>query len=321
MSRQISHFKLGLFVLVCGAIGIGALLWIGAVQFFYNARTYAAFFNVSVVGLQKGAPVRYLGVNIGRVGSISLTPDGRLVMVLLDLRSDFKVSPDLAVELTQEGITGQRYLAITTAPPNIKELTPTVTFAVKYPVIQSRPGEMAEIEKALKTLFSKVKSMDLEGLVVEWKTAGAGVNRILADQDIRRTLQNLREVSADLRDLLAVLGKPGTEQQWKQGLENLAATATAARKTAEALQAQLAAMPPHALADITGRMDQLLQTGQTSINRVDKEIDQSLALFQESIFKANQLLSELKALAQSLREEPGRILTRPQGAEPFEQGK
>jgi ABC-type transporter Mla subunit MlaD len=321
MSRQISHFKLGVFILVCGAIGIGALLWIGAVQFFHSAETYAVFFNASVGGLQKGAPVKYLGVSVGRVGSISLAPDGRLVMVLMDLRQDFKVRKDLAVELTQEGITGQRYLALVKAPPNIQELTPTINFPVKYPVIQSRSGEITEIENALRTLYSQVKSMDLGGLVEEWKNAGAGINRIMADKDIRQTLRNLKEVTADLQDLLGPLSKARTENQWKQSLDNLAATVAAARKAVEALETRLTAIPPHEFADISERMDQLLKTGETRINRVDKEINQSLALFRETIFNANQLISEMKGLVQSLREEPGRIFSRPEGSEPFQQQK
>jgi ABC-type transporter Mla subunit MlaD len=317
MSRPISHFKLGLLVLVCGGLGIGALIWIGVAQFFQHTKTYAAFFNVSVEGLQKGAPVNHLGLRVGRVSSIGLAPDGHLIMVLIDVRPDFKVSESMAIGLAQAGITGQRYLAIGKAPADIDKVTPSIHFSVKYPVIRTHPGEMTDIKNALETLYKKLESLDFQGLVAEWKQAAQGMNGILSDKDIQATLRNVREISADLKDLLSVLGRPGNPDEWRKGLENMAKAVAAARKASEALEASLEGIPPNTFGDLAKRMDRMVQMGESAVGSLNKQIDDSLALFQQSVFQVNQLLSELKGLVQSLREEPGRILNRPQGSEPF----
>ena len=317
MSKRISPFKLGIFALVCGTIGIGAVIWIGVAHFFEPTKTYATFFDVSVEGLQNGAPVNYLGVRVGRVSSIGLAPDLRLVRVLLELRPDFEVRESMAAELSQEGITGQRYIAISKAPSNIKQMTPKIDFPVRYPVIPSRPGEMTEIKHALEAIYHKVESVDLEGLVAEWKKTAVRINAYLSEKDIPEILQNVQEISADLRDLLSVLQEPGTPLEWKKSFQNLAAAVAAVQKAAGALEAQLAAVPPNTFADISERMDHILKMGETSIDSLNSQIDQSLELFQDSIYRVNQLLADLKTLVQSLKEEPGRILTRPEGSEPF----
>jgi hypothetical protein len=162
-----------------------------------------------------------------------------------------------------------------------------------------------------------LESLDFQGLVAEWKQAAQGMNGILSDKDIQATLRNVREISADLKDLLSVLGRPGNPDEWRKGLENMAKAVAAARKASEALEASLEGIPPNTFGDLAKRMDRMVQMGESAVGSLNKQIDDSLALFQQSVFQVNQLLSELKGLVQSLREEPGRILNRPQGSEPF----
>jgi len=317
MSHRINPFKIGLFVLVCGAIGMGALIWIGVAHFFEATKTYVTFFNVSVVGLQKGAPVDYLGVKVGRVSQIGLAPDGRLVRVMMSLTPVFKLSGSMAAELSQAGITGQRYVAIGKAPSNLQEMTPKIDFEVSYPVIPSRPGEITEIKSSLQNLYKKVESLDLEGLISEWKKTAVRINTYLSGNDIPETLRNVEEISADLKDLLSALGEPGVPQEWQKGFRNAAEAIAAVRKSAEALEAQMKNIPPGSFGDISKRIDHVVRTGEASMRSLNTQVNQSLDLFQESLYQANSLLADLRALVQSLKENPGQILNRPEGREPF----
>jgi phospholipid/cholesterol/gamma-HCH transport system substrate-binding protein len=94
---KISHFKLGLFFVVCLGLGLGILIWIGTSDFFKHKETYATFFNVSVGGLSEGSAVHYLGLKVGEVTSVKLAPDGKLIMVLLKMQPDFKVGKNMAI--------------------------------------------------------------------------------------------------------------------------------------------------------------------------------------------------------------------------------
>jgi ABC-type transporter Mla subunit MlaD len=291
MARRVSRFKVGLFFLIGAAIILGGLLWAGATHFFQPAKTYESFFNESLEGLGPGASVSYLGVKVGRVSSVSIAPDGKLVRVLLKISPDFNVQGK-AVELKLKGVMGQLYLAINQAPANLEEVTPKITFSHKYPLIPSIPGQMSQIIDALESVYHKIKAVDLEGLVAAWKKTGREANVLLADKDIPRTIRNLREISGDIRNLTSILGKPGTPAKWKKAFANLADTAAAARKTSEALASQLERLPPG------------------SVGEISRQIEYTLV-------QINQVLANLKGMIHELREEPGKVLVIPKSKEPF----
>ena len=125
-----------------------------------------------------------------------------------------------------------------------------------------------------------------------WKNAGQSADHLLSDKDIRRTISNARKISADIENLTAILGKPGTPPKWKKAFANLAATAAAARKSTEVLASQLEHIPPGAVGDVT------------------RQIEYTLV-------QINQVLTNLKGMVHELKEEPGKILVIPKSEEPF----
>ena len=291
MARKISHFQLGLFFLITLAIAIGGLIWVGATHIFQPVKTYVTFFKDSVEGLTPGADVSYLGVKVGRVSTIGIAPDGKLIRVELKLAPNFDAQGKVAT-MSLKGITGQLYVAISQAPPDLKKVTPKITFAHRYPLIPSKPGEMVQIETSLKKIVKKLESVDLTGLVADWRKTARTANALLAEPDLHQTIRNLRAVTGDIKNLVGVLGKPGTPPEWRKSFRNLAAAAAAARKGTEALAVRLKRLPPGAAATVT------------------RELEQTL-------FQLNQVLSSLHGLVHELREEPGKVLVLPKGKEPF----
>lgn len=317
MSRNISHFKLGLFFLISGAIILGGLLWVGAAHLFQATKTYVTFFDQSVEGLGPGAGVNYLGLKVGRVTSIGLAPDGKLVRVVMALQPKFKITDSMAIELELKGITGQRFLAIVKAPPDIKKVTPAIDFPTQYPVIPSRRGQMTQITDALEKIYQRVKSADIEGLINSWKQTAQDANALLTSKKIQETLTNVKDMTADLKDLMGPLSRPGNPEKWQQAFSNLAQAADASRKASEALARQLQKLPPGALANLTRSMDRMVHTSRKSVKSMQQQADQTLAALQQTLYQANQTLASLKELITSLREEPGQIFKRPQSSEPF----
>ena len=294
MAKKISHFQLGLFFLISLVIVVGGLIWAGTTHVFTSAKTYVTFFNESVQGLNPGARVTYLGVQVGTVQSIGIAPDGKLIRVKMQLASNFNVA-NMAVKLIFAGILGQLYLSIDQAPPDLDQITPKINFPLKYPLIPARPSEI-QIAEALAKIYKKIESVDFEGLIADWRKPAQEATRLLADKDIRKTIQNFREISetfyADVKNLVNVLGKPGTPQKWQKSFADLAATAAAAQKSSEALASQLERIPPGSVGNIARQMEQ-------------------------TIFQINQVLTNLKGLVHELEEKPGKILIVPREQEPF----
>jgi ABC-type transporter Mla subunit MlaD len=291
MPKRISSFQVGLFFLFGAAVALGGLLWVGATHFYQPGKIYVTFFNSAVLGLNPGASVRFLGIQVGRVTAVGFAPNGKLVRVEMKLDPKFNVK-GMAVDLSQQGIMGQVFLGIGQAPPNIKEITPKINFPTKYPVIPSHPGEFNRIETSLEKIVQKMESLDLKGLVADLKRTTQKADALLSDKDIRKTIRNLKEITGDIHNLVRVLGKPGTPQEWQKSFTNLAATVEAARTSTEALAKRLQSLPPEALPELTQQL-------------------------QQTLIQTNQVLTSLQGLVHEFRQEPGKVLVIPKSKEPF----
>jgi ABC-type transporter Mla subunit MlaD len=291
MPKRISPFQVGLFFLFGAAVALGGLLWVGATHFYQPGKTYVTFFNSAVLGLNPGASVRFLGIQVGRVTAVGLAPNGKLVRVQMKLNPNFNVKGK-AVDLSQQGIMGQVFLGIGPAPPNIKEITPKINFPTKYPVIPSHPGEFARIEDSLEKIVKKLEAIDLKGLVADLQRATQKADALLSDKDIRKTIRNLKDISGDIHNLVRPLGKPGTPQRWQKSFANLAATVAAARTSTETLAKRLQSLPPEALPELTQQL-------------------------QQTLIQTNRVLTSLQGLLREFRQEPGKVLIIPKSKEPF----
>ena len=86
MATEAHKFEVGIFVIIATAIGIGAVVWLGASRFFQETQHFVTYFSESVQGLDPGSSVKYRGVPAGRVDTISIARPGRnLTGFFLDL--------------------------------------------------------------------------------------------------------------------------------------------------------------------------------------------------------------------------------------------
>jgi phospholipid/cholesterol/gamma-HCH transport system substrate-binding protein len=85
MSGKTSKFLIGLFVITGLLIGAVVIIWVSAADLFMKGSTYVTYFDESVQGLQNDSAVKYRGVEIGKVDSIKVAPDYRLIEVVMKI--------------------------------------------------------------------------------------------------------------------------------------------------------------------------------------------------------------------------------------------
>lgn len=110
-SRAMREGSVGLLILLgLGLFGIFAL-WLRGVQF--GNRSYQAAIEFeNAIGLQIGTPVRYRGVNVGKV--VAIKPGLNRVDVMVQITSaDLKISRDAIIEVNQSGFIGSSSIDIT----------------------------------------------------------------------------------------------------------------------------------------------------------------------------------------------------------------
>ncbi len=234
MARKLKltgSFFIGLFFLVALALFAAVVVWLGARRYSEESAKYATYFEGSVEGLEKGSPVKYLGVPVGSVEKIGVAPDGKLIEVIFRIKSDIKIDSSLRVKAELAGIAGGKFLQL--SYPSSKEalnVHPKITFKPPYPVILSSPSGIEEIEIATREIINNLRKLDVEGIssgsvdflkeatrffkdqrlyeiLDEIKKSAVKLNGLLTAADTSRILRNLTLSSDKLKSVSAKLDK------------------------------------------------------------------------------------------------------------------
>lgn len=240
--------RLGAFVL--GGLALLVLAIVSLVGGHLLAPTEPAVlrFQGSVYGLQPGAPVVLRGVRVGSVRSIGLQTDaqGRAfeipVRVQID-RSQIRladgqpgpgvaalVAQGLVARLSQQSLlTGLLYVDLDLRPGAARPPAPAgAAGAAGLPEIPTEPS-------AWQTLQAQLQGLDLGQLVRDVSATAAAARTLLADPQLRQTVQQLAQASHALQQLLA-LAQQRAGPLDRQLQATLADVRTASQRLAGALE-------------------------------------------------------------------------------------
>lgn len=207
MAGKTSKFMVGLFVTLGVVLTVVAIIWVGATKYFEKGNRYITYFDESVQGLQKDSSVKYRGVEVGRVQQIGVAPDNRLISVAMkiNLREDL---PRTAVaQLKVAGITGMVFVELDRQKTGDAERSPKINFPSEYPVIPSKPSEIARIMSGVNTVVDKFSEMDTQGVFNQFKTTAAQIEIFFKGKDMETILANVKALTANLKDSSARLDK------------------------------------------------------------------------------------------------------------------
>jgi phospholipid/cholesterol/gamma-HCH transport system substrate-binding protein len=111
---QVRLAWVGAFVLVLGATLVAGVLWLAVgLRGGQALGLYQAFVEESVAGLNVQAPVKYLGVDVGKVSDIDIDPqNSRRVRLRFEVRRDTPIKQDSVAVLKTQGLTGIAYVEI-----------------------------------------------------------------------------------------------------------------------------------------------------------------------------------------------------------------
>ena len=153
-----NYALVGAFVLVLGAALIAGALWLasgGAFQKKYDL--YLAIEEESVAGLNLNAPVKFNGVDVGKVRDIWIDPDNpERVILLFAIERGTPIKDDTVAILKTQGLTGIAYVELTGGTRDAAPLGAKP--GSDYPVIQTKPSLSARLENVLTSVLAKLDS-------------------------------------------------------------------------------------------------------------------------------------------------------------------
>jgi phospholipid/cholesterol/gamma-HCH transport system substrate-binding protein len=181
--------------------------------------------GASVNGLSVGAPVKYQGVDVGKVREIHVNPDD-LNSILVEIRivRGFPVKRDMTATMTYTGITGQKFIEIAGGSESSPELPAGGEILPARGLGERAEDIVANIEGAIKSVNALLnpenrgkidqllaaghRSAEVVSRVLEGKEknlTGAIDNIEKASLEFGAVTENLRKITADLAGITGTL--------------------------------------------------------------------------------------------------------------------
>jgi phospholipid/cholesterol/gamma-HCH transport system substrate-binding protein len=156
VETKVNFAVVGAFVLLLGAALVGGVLWLSSGKSYRKSfETYLVYMEESVSGLTADAPVRYRGVQVGRVRKIALARGNvEKVQLTLDIERGTPIKEDTVAVLVTQGLTGIAHVDLSGGSRDSPALRAHA--GEDYPVITSGPSLLARLDTAVTTLIDSV---------------------------------------------------------------------------------------------------------------------------------------------------------------------
>ncbi len=258
MPSQRTKLIVGLFLSAGIGLALVAIIWLGTTRYLEKGRYYVTYFNESVQGLDKDSPVKYRGVPIGRVVEISVAPDSKLIKVVLKIESGQTLGPDMVAQLKVVGITGAMFVELDQKKLGEPDRSPKLTFPSEYPIVASKPSEIAEFLRGVDEIINNIKALDMAGISDRVKGNLDKIEMAIVDLNVKG-LSKRAESSLDNFNRILDNQKwdriLASADQSAQSLNELLGKANATVERADKLLAQMEGITVESRDKITAALD------------------------------------------------------------------
>jgi len=305
VEREANYLAVGSFVLLVVVMGGLFVYWYSASNDHRSYAHYEIYFDGSVSGLTEGGPVRYLGVDVGRIMRIRIDPRAaNRVQVVAEIDATTPISDRTLAQLSMQGVTGLLYIDL--EQQRADDIGRRILAAVpseRYPVIRSSHSDFDLFLSSLPDLTARLNE------VVDRSA------RLLSD----RNIASVERVLANLDRATALL--PHTAGSIDALVDALRSSVDAAHRVVD----QLGAATQSASVDFGAALQKLRATSD-NLERASANLDAFVAENRDQISgfvrgglpQIELLLRDSRAAAQqirelsrSLRENPSQLLYQP----------
>jgi phospholipid/cholesterol/gamma-HCH transport system substrate-binding protein len=274
--------KAVVFVLLA-VIGIGAtLLWTGIKKGALTTKSPIYFVADSGEGLSEGMPVKYSGFKIGKLNTLTLDEQGRVqVEVSIEAKYLKLMRQDAVIRLVKEGVIGDG-------------------------VLELSRGTEAKAILAVGAVVRFERANGLEQAVIEVK------NRILPilddlhqtlhdpQSDVRQTLMNLREFTAELQGTRKLMDKVlvSVDGNLTNEVEPLLRSLRESTAKAETISSKL----DHDLPGLLKKADDSLENIRATTSSVKDAVQKTVPQLPGMVYESRETLGKTSGLVDDSKE-------------------
>ena len=302
MERDAHYVAVGAFILLVIAMAVGFVLWYTDANDGREYERYEIYFTGSVSGLDRGSPVRFLGVDVGRVRRLAIDgSNAARVIVVVEVDKTAPISAATRASLGLQGVTGLLYV-------NLKEASDVDRSAplqkgANYPVIQAVESDFDAFLASLPELMGRANTLLERFTRVVSEENLTGIAETI--KDVRDTMATMPQTSKDVQLLVTELR--GTVSEIHTAAESLNGMTAEARPEVKQALARMNDVA-NSLADASQRIDRFTQKSEVQMGSFT---EQGLFELERLMRETRSAAREFRDLSRSLQDNPSQILYEP----------
>jgi len=228
MNGQPNYFKIGIFILSAFVLVAAALIFLGADRMFRPRIYLETYVDGTVQGIDVGSPVKFRGVQIGRISRIdfvfneygSKAGESRKDFVFLEMEIDLKlfrgmftgdvdtiidqaVQQGLRVMLQPQGITGLNFAELNYVEQPERAPALKIWWTPRTHYIPSSPGTLTSMLDSVNRIMDTFGGLDVGDTLKDLKAVMQNFNTKLDQLGTNLDGMNLVQASKDLQSLVA----------------------------------------------------------------------------------------------------------------------
>lgn len=295
--------QLGVFVVLGMLILIAALYFIGNRQHIFtkNIPVFAEFENVN--GLQIGNNVRYSGINVGTVSKIRMLEESRiLVQMMVEESTGSFIKKDAIATIGSDGLVGSMVVNILPGNENLAAIVPGDTIATYSRIGADDMLSTLNVTNENAALLTS-DLLKITNKILEAKgTLGVLVSDTLLAQDIKLTLENLKETSAQTNRAMRKINRELSGINLNESVAGTLLTDTISRDRIEDVIKNLDSSA-NSIVEITRNVEKMIKEikeGEGALNYLTQDqdlvrnLDTTMVNIKESSIKMNENMEALR---------------------------
>ena len=227
MESDKHYFIEGLFIIGFTIAAAIFAVWLGSPGR-HDDVLYRVHFKDSVSGLAVGDPVKFRGVDVGTVKTMTYDrEDPRLVLVEVRLRKDTPVMTDTKASLQMKGITGVVFIDLNGGDP-AKQTLVAVTPQGSIPEIPSETTGLKAMIEELPTMVKKFEATADKFTAMAGKISGTAEKFSAVGEQTKKVMTGVGELTEKVKENPSLLLRRPKEN--KNSAKNSWESREAARK-------------------------------------------------------------------------------------------
>ena len=295
MEKKADYTVVGIFVVVLTVCLVAFFFWLTAKRSDVDYVTYAIYTNEDVTGLSEQSPVRFNGVGVGFVSSISLDKSNpRLVLIRMEVEKGTPITTSTYAILKSQGITGLVYVSLKAGLQEGVQLRPKP--GSPYAVIPVQKSLLARLTNVIPAVSSSVSS------------AAKVIQRLFSTKNriyMEQSLQNVAHFTSQLS--LSSKALSSSIQNLNKTLSNAAVASKRLPKVMSQLQDSMKQIGA-AAKGINATSRAVSKTAKSSRILINNLNQQSLPDLHRAMSSFSVALDKVGRLSSQLRQNPAQLV-------------